>query len=150
MTLSASHSFAWTPRWQARDEALTAAGMLAQGAKAHALLARLQQLASAGNSLTQFRVLLWRDMLLLLGAADQLPWLDGARYCAPCPQAPALWLPTHLVPDMAGDLLQTALLARAGTSPLLLWHDPLQILPLSSARQLHTEMLPWLASQLAP
>lgn len=77
------------------------------------------------------------DLLILTGPADALPWVDGARYIAPRPEAPTLWLPTHLRPDAPLDLLALALArklppAQAAAS-MLLWPAPAQLVPLHRA-----------------
>lgn len=77
------------------------------------------------------------DLLILTGPADALPWVDGARYIAPRPDAPTLWLPTHLRPDAPLDLLAIALARKLppaqAQSSMLLWPDPAQLVPLHRA-----------------
>lgn len=77
------------------------------------------------------------DLLILTGPADALPWVDGARYIAPRPEAPTLWLPTHLRPDAPLDLLALALARKLppaqAASSMLLWPDPAQLVPLHRA-----------------
>jgi hypothetical protein len=58
------------------------------------------------------------DVLVLLGTADSLPWVDGAVYLGREPLAPALLLPCALEPDVAPSLLERALLAGQGDAPL--------------------------------
>jgi hypothetical protein len=87
-------------------------------------------------------------MIVLLGPADALPWIDGARYCAPDSLAQHMWLPTNLRPEMATDLMQENLMRRLQRGPFLLWDAPLQIVPLDAARPLDDAMLAWLAAEL--
>lgn len=131
--------------WQARATALAPAGMVVPAALATTLLARLR----TGKPLPALSAVATRDLLVLLGANDALPWVDGARYCAPHPQAPNLWMPTHLEPALPVDLVQTNLLARAGSSAVLLWHAPELLLPLAAAQALTPSLLDWLAGELA-
>ena len=131
--------------WQARATALAPAGMVVPAALATTLLARLR----TGKPLPALSAVATRDLLVLLGANDALPWVDGARYCAPHPQAPNLWMPTHLEPALPVDLVQTNLLARAGSSAVLLWHAPELLLPLAAAQALTPSLLGWLAGELA-
>ncbi|PHV04346.1 hypothetical protein CSQ96_26455 [Janthinobacterium sp. BJB412] len=133
--------------WQARPTALTPAGLVAPGALAPALLTLLRQ--REAKQLSALSVLATRDLLVLLGANDALPWIDGARYCAPDPDARNLWTPTHLAPALPSDLVQANLLERAGSSPVLLWHAPEQLLPLAGAQALTPSLLDWLARELA-
>lgn len=71
-----------------------------------------------------------RDWVIVLGPADDLPWVDGVRYAAPCAACPGLWLPTHRLPTVPPDLLWNALDARHRRAPLLLWPEPAAVLPL--------------------
>ncbi|RKI03690.1 hypothetical protein [Corallococcus sp. AB038B] len=59
------------------------------------------------------------DVLVLLGVAASLPWVDGAVYLGRDPLAPALLLPCALEPDVAPSLLERALLAGQGDAPLV-------------------------------
>ena len=51
--------------------------------------------------------------LLLIGAAEELPWVDGVVYLGRDPEAPSLLLPTTLEPDVPAPLFERAILARA-------------------------------------
>ncbi|MED5597951.1 bpX5 domain-containing protein [Janthinobacterium sp. P210006] len=133
--------------WQARATPLAPAGMVAPAALVPALLARLH--ACTASQLLALSVLATRDLIVLLGANDALPWIDGARYCAPDPHAPNLWTPTHLEPALPADLVQTNLVERAGSSPVLLWPAPELLLPLAAAQALTPSLLDWLAGELA-
>ena len=134
--------------WQARATALAPAGMVVPAALATTLLARLRT-GKPLPALSALSAVATRDLLVLLGANDALPWVDGARYCAPHPQAPNLWLPTHLEPALPVDLVQTNLVERAGSSPVLLWPAPELLLPLAAAQALTPSLLDWLAGELA-
>jgi hypothetical protein len=130
--------------WSVREEALEPAGLVAAGGSvARAVLATLR----AGDTarLRSLSAVATRDMLVLLGPATALPWVDGVRYCAPDPCAPGLWLPTHLAPGLPPDLVQSNLMRRTGGGPLLLWHEPEQVLPLDGALALNGPVLDWLA-----
>jgi hypothetical protein len=133
--------------WQPRDAALTPAGLVAPAALVPALLALLRRRET--TSLAALSVVATRDLLVLLGTADALPWLDGARYCAPDPQAGNLWTPTHLMPSLPADLVQNNLIERAASSPVLLWYAPEQLLPLAGAQPLTPSLLDWLEGALA-
>jgi len=135
-------------RWQAAgDSAPAPAGLVACGALARALLAGLRPRAQAqGNG---FSVVATRDMLVLFGAADTLPWLDGVRYCAPHASAPMLWLPTDTVPGLPADLVVANLAARGARLPFLLWDAPEQVLPLDQPVALDAACIDWLAQVLA-
>ena len=133
--------------WQARAIALVPAGLVAPATLAPALLPLLHSCSI--KQLQALSVVATRDLMVLLGANQALPWIDGARYCAPDPQAPNLWTPTHLAPTLPADLVQTKLIERAASSPVLLWHAPELLLPLAGAQALTPSLLDWLAQVMA-
>lgn len=132
--------------WQPRSSVPKPAGVVADAALAGAVLALLRQ--RSDDSLLRLSAVATRDLLVILGPTDELPWLDGIRYCAPDACAPALWLPTHAAPALPLDLVQDALLRRADSRPVLLWHTPEHILPLSQALPLTAARLDWLSGEL--
>jgi hypothetical protein len=116
--------------WAWRDEPAPPPPVAVVGvaAVARALWQRLRsepEDARAGQSVTAHPYL-----LLVTGASDQLPWVEGVRYAAPRDAAPGLWLPTLERPDVPLDLLATAIARRHATTPVLLWHAPPQLVPL--------------------
>ncbi len=115
-------------------------GVIVLGDDARALLARLQR-SLDGATASPLRATAHHDALVVLGAADALPWLDGVRYIAPRPDAPMLWLPTHQRPTLPLDLLGAAVLRRHARSPLLLWPAPAQLVPLDRARPVDATLL---------
>jgi hypothetical protein len=133
--------------WTERSEALQPSGMVTAGAVTGRLLARLR--TRDEPSLARLSVVATRDLLVLLGAADDLPWVNGARYCAPDPSAHGLWVPTNMTPALPADLIRRSAAARAGDGALLLWPAPEQFLPLGQARSLTPAVLGWLAAQCA-
>jgi hypothetical protein len=131
--------------WERRTQALTPAGMVTRGDVTQRLLA---QLATASEAeLANLSVVATRELMVLIGANDDLPWIDGARYCAPDPQVATLWLPTTVAPALPPDLLRRSAAARAGTQALLLWNEPEQFLPLHEPRSLTPMLLDWLVEQ---
>ena len=132
--------------WQTRPAALTPAGLVAPAVLASPLLSLLRLWEA--KQLSTLSVVATRDLIVLLGANDGLPWIDGARYCAPDPDAGNLWTPTHLAPALPTDLVQANLIERADSSPLLLWHAPEQLLPLAGAQALTPSLLHWLTQEL--
>lgn len=132
--------------WQTRPAALTPAGLVVTGALAPTLLLLLRR--REAKQLSALSVVATCDLMVLLGANDALPWIDGARYCAPDPDARNLWTPTHLVPALPTDLVQANLIERAGSSPILLWNAPEQLLPLAGAQILTPSLLDWLTQEL--
>jgi hypothetical protein len=89
------------------------------------------------------------DLLAVLGAEADLPWVDGVRYLGRDPSAPALFLPTALAPAAPLPLLERALLAAAsaGGAPLAVLPEPLRVVPLGAARPVERARLArWLES----
>lgn len=115
-------------RWRAAASALSPRAAVAQGLVATQLFALLSRLPSAEREALQ--LVAAPDWLVVLAASDDLPWVDGIRYAGPSPQAPGLWLPTHAEPDLAHDLIDRALRRGHARRPLLLWPDPVVVLPL--------------------
>lgn len=132
--------------WQERTPGLMPGGLVAMGPLARALLRELGLRDAA--ALDGLSLVATRDMLVLLGDAGKLPWLDGVRYCAPDPDVPALWMPTHLQTVLPPDLVHGAMLRRAPHARLLLWHAPQLALPLDGARAVDTALLAWLEQEL--
>jgi hypothetical protein len=131
--------------WGARAEPLAPAGLVASGTTVAPLLDLL-----AGRPDAQgLRLAGTRSLLVLLGEAARLPWLDGVRYCAPDPDAPGLWLPTQLQPSWPSDLLHAALRRRTGQSSMLLWPEPEVVLPLDEAAPLDAALLAWMRAEFA-
>jgi hypothetical protein len=132
--------------WTARATAPAPAAVVAAGQAAKRLLARLR--AQPEAELEGLSAVATRSMLVIIGAPDTLPWVDGARYCAPDPLAPGLWLPTHAEPNLPADLLYVAAATRVAQQPLLLWHDPEQILSLERPASVTAALLDWLEREI--
>ena len=132
--------------WIANEHAPVPAGLIAVTGVARQLLHKLQMLAA--EDLSSLSVVASRDLLVVLGPPDILPWLDGVQYCAPHPQARDLWLPTHTSTSLSADLVQAALARRLGVQPMLLLDEPEQIIPLGDAAYLSADLLLWLLQEL--
>lgn len=117
---------AW--RWHASTELREPQAAVGHGGVAQRLLQRLGSLPSGRRE--RLSATAAPGWLVVLGPSDALPWVDGVRYAAPHPQAPALWLPTHAEPEVSIDLVWQALQQRHGRTPLLLWPAPAAVLPL--------------------
>jgi hypothetical protein len=108
--------------WRLRAEPLDPVGMAVRGAAARTLARRL--LARDDEALGRLSGVaapdLLPDLLMVLGEAADLPWVDGAVYLGRDAAAPSLLLPTTREPAVPLPLVERALLARArtsGTSP---------------------------------
>ncbi|KQW02684.1 hypothetical protein ASC87_13210 [Rhizobacter sp. Root1221] len=114
--------------WRPREDGAVPQAAVAWGPAAAWLRARVDRVTAPVRQ--RLHVTSSRDVLVLFGAADDLPWVSGVAYAAPSADAPSLWLPTLWSPDVPADLLARALAARHGRTPLLLWPDPAAIVPL--------------------
>jgi hypothetical protein len=126
--------------WHPRPEPLVALAVAGVGPVALALARRV--LASEEGPLAAWSGVAGPGVLLLLGEAPGLPWVDGAVYLGKEPAAPSLLLPCTLAPDVAPALLERALLrhAAAGT-PLAVLPRSGHLVPVGSARPVAREAL---------
>jgi hypothetical protein len=95
-------SFDWLPR----DTPLEPRAVAATGAAARQLALRL--LAGPDDALSELRGVAAPGLIVLLGAPDSLPWVDGARYFGQDPLAPTLLMPTTHRPAVAASLVERA------------------------------------------
>lgn len=116
--------WAWRPRREPRPpQAAVAWGEVA--ARLYARLVRMTE-----DQTSRLHATTNRDVLIVTGTADDLPWVEGVEYGCTEPAAPGLWLPTSWEPDAPLDLMAQALLHRFARAPLLLWHAPSAVVPL--------------------
>ncbi|WP_242489322.1 hypothetical protein [Pseudomonas sp. TH08] len=114
--------------WQSRRTPVEPQAAVAWGDVARRLLARL--LLIPEEQAGRLQATANRDVLVVTGAAADLPWVDGVEYAAMDDRAPGLWLPTSWEPDVPSDLLGQALAKKFSRTPLLLWRDPPAVVPL--------------------
>jgi hypothetical protein len=114
--------------WRARREPCPPQAAVAWGEVAARLHARLLRMTQDQTS--RLHATTNRDVLIVAGNADDLPWVEGVDYACTEPAAPGLWLPTSWEPDAPLDLMAQALLDRFARAPLLLWHAPRAVVPL--------------------
>lgn len=140
--------------WVERTDGPEPGGVVAAGPPMRALLGELrrrcqeQDQAEDKDSLRDLSLAATRDLLVLLGPASRLPWVDGLRYCAPAPGVPGLWLPTRAAPDAPAELLHAALQRRAGHAAVLLWNAPDMVLGLDGRLPVRPAVLDWLEREL--
>ena len=124
--MNAEALFSWN--WRKRSDALVPQAAIAWGDASDALHERVAGMSS--EQLGNISLTANLDVMVAIGAAVNLPWVPGVAYAAPCPDAPALWLPTCWQPDIPCDLLAQALTRLCGRHPLLLWNTPPTLFPL--------------------
>lgn len=115
-------------RWRARRDPGQAQAAVAWGVVAARLHTRLLRMSEDQTS--RLHATANREVLIVMGHVDDLPWVEGVEYACAETAAPGLWLPTSWEPDTPLDLMGQALLRRFSRAPLLLWHAPNAVLPL--------------------
>ena len=87
------------------------------------------------------------DVIVLLGEAVSLPWVDGVSYLGSDERAPHLLLPTNREPNVPLDLLERALIERSPfPTPLALIETRNTVVSLAQARELCRDVLSsWLS-----
>jgi hypothetical protein len=111
-------------RWGPRAEPLEPLAVAGEGPVALALARRV--LSEDDARLASWSGVAGPGVLVLLGPADSLPWVDGAVYLGRDASAPSLLMPCALAPDVASAMLERALLARVGRGG-----TPVAVLPAS-------------------
>jgi hypothetical protein len=107
-------------RWRPTDAPLTAVAVAAIGDAATALARRLLD----RGDLASLRGVAGESLLVVLGAAESLPWCDGVIYLGQADGASGVLWPTTLQPDAPPVLVARALCAGVGSETL-----PLAVLP---------------------
>ena len=111
----------------------------ARGPAAAALAERL--LARPEAALATLSGVSASGLLLVLGDAGALPWIDGVVYLGRDPAAPALLLPTALTPDVPAPLFERAVLARVPAAPVAVLVDPPALVSTTAARPIERALL---------
>ncbi len=73
-----------------------------------------RRLLADDGTLDKVQGLVAPDLLVVLGEAADLPWVDGVAYLGRDDAAPSLLLPTHLAPTVPATLLESALGEKLG------------------------------------
>ncbi len=121
-------------------EPLPALAVAGVGAVALALARRA--LAADDARLGAWSGVAGSDLLVLLGEAHSLPWVDGAVYLGRDGAAPSLLLPCALAPEVAPALLERALVAHASDgAPLAVLPRSGFLVPVGAARPVARETL---------
>lgn len=121
--------------------------MAARGEAARALARRL--LVRDDEALARLSGVAGPELLVVLGVAADLPWVDGAVYLGRDADAPALLLPTTREPSVPPVLAERALVAWAqalnAAPPLAVLLDPPLLASTQAARPiLRATLQSWL------
>lgn len=130
--------------WRPRREPLAPVGAAARGEAAARLARRL--LEEEDGPLAELKGVGGRGVLVVLGAAERLPWVEGVTYLGRDVQAPALLLPTALEPSTPTALVERAFAARfPKLMPCAVLLGPAALVPFAGARPVAREaLLKWL------
>jgi MoxR-vWA-beta-propeller ternary system protein len=129
MSSSAQFQITWLPR----EQPLVPVAVAAQGESARRLAERLLQLDD--DALAHLEGVAGKDLIVVQGRTESLPWVDGVQYLGASSSTPSLLLPTNYAPALPEILVERALLARASTTGnVAILPDPLTIVPLNMAR----------------
>ena len=118
-----------------RATPLAPAAAAARGPVAKALVERL--LARDDAALAKLSGVSAEGIVIVIGAGDTLPWVDGIVYLGHDPSAPSLLLPTTLTPDVPAALFEHAVIAhRKVAAPVAVLADPHALVSVAGARPL--------------
>jgi MoxR-vWA-beta-propeller ternary system domain bpX5 len=134
--------------WRPRQVPLEPVGLAVRGEAARQLARRL--LVRGDDELSRLSGVAANGLLVLLGEAADLPWVDGAIYLGRDAGAPSLLLPATREPSAPLPLVERALLARARTAgaapPYAVLADPPLLASTLAARPVARPVLSaWLA-----
>lgn len=133
-----------------RSTPLVPAAVAARGEAAVAVARRL--LRRTDEDLAKLAGVAAPGLLLVVGAAEDLPWADGVLYLGRDPAAPSLLIPTTFEPDVPVALLERGLLQmhRRLAVPLALLLDPVAVVGVGSARPIVRGRIAAFAGAAAP
>lgn len=121
-------------QWTPRRRPLLAVAAAARGDVADALVTRLLELDD--EALGRLRGVAADNLVLLLGARDDLPWVDGVTYFGRAEGAPDLLVPTTLAPTVPESLLARAVAHARIPAPVAVLVDKKTLVSFAEARPL--------------
>jgi hypothetical protein len=131
-----------------RAGSLDPVAVIAAGPVARALAHRLLRFADA--DLAVLRGVAGDGLIVLVGDAASLPWVDGVVYLGRDADAPRLLLPTTLRPTVASDVFERAIARHAGQlgSPWAIVAVPPRVIPIADALPVErAHVLHWLGAK---
>ena len=135
-----------TIEWCPRFEPLKPVAVAASGASAQELARRI--IARDAEEIAKFAGVAFESTLLLLGAEEDLPWVDGVTYLGVDPSAPSLLVPTNQMPSIPAALLERAVMrAYQSEAPIAVLPKTSMLIAVSAARRIDAERLAaWLST----
>jgi hypothetical protein len=114
---------------------LEPAAVAARGPAARLLAQRVLRLSD--KTFSRLSGIGGHDLLILIGEGPDLPWVDGVCYLGRDPRAPSLLVRCEWEPTVPPEILEEALLRKAGPSPRpLAVMEPDLVCPVGHARPL--------------
>ncbi len=134
-------------RWTPRDCPLMPVAVAGQGGTSLRLARRLLQLDD--ESLGQLEGVAGRQLIIVQGRSDLLPWVDGVQYLGVDSVAPSALFPTNYQPSLPQELLESALRVKLhAVGSIAVLPDPLLLVPMRNARPVSRQTLArWLEQQ---
>lgn len=122
-------------RWKPRDYPLLPVAVAARGETSFRLARRLLQLED--ESLGRFEGVAGKQLLLVQGPSELLPWVSGVQYLGIEATAPFVLFPTNYQPSLPPELLSRAFATKLGVSgSFAIVPEPLLVVPMRNARPL--------------
>lgn len=134
-------------RWTPRDCPLTPVAVGGQGETSLRLARRLLQLED--EFLGQLEGVAGRQVIVVQGRSDLLPWVDGVQYLGVDSVAPSVLFPTNYQSSLPQELLANALKVKLRAAGLIaVLPDPLLLVPMRNAKPVCRQTLArWLEQQ---
>lgn len=79
--------------------------------------------------------------IVFIKSDDELPWIKGVSYLGRHASAPNLYLPTHTTANVPIQLLERALVKKAGSSPIAILPEHNLLVPLSKLLRLNRAVI---------
>lgn len=95
----------------------------------------------------QLQIVSHKDVIILIGHEESLPWFDGISYAGYDDIEPRIWRPSYKVPCIPLSLLADSLCQHYQLTPLLIWDNPKVIIPFNHAQLVDKRLLNILAEQ---
>lgn len=95
----------------------------------------------------QLQIVSHKDVIVLIGTEERLPWFDGIQYAGYDDVEPRLWRPSHKTPNIPLPLLADSLCQHHKHTPLLIWDSPKVLIAFNHAQIVDKILLNVLAMQ---
>jgi len=125
-------------KWQNRLDSLEPRALIVFDEAATRLKERL--ISFEDERLSVLQGVFAENLLFITGDGENLPWIDGAIYLGKDENAPSIFLPTNLRPDLPIDLFEKSLLLKfSEQKPFAVLKN--QIIPVGQMRVISRKIL---------